>query len=62
VDHLAAAKHARDCVWVVRNGTAFHYQAAAFQDKNGSRKRVFPNRGQRGKKAEPQRISLHFEG
>jgi deoxyribodipyrimidine photo-lyase len=45
VDHLAAAREARDAVWAVRRGGAFRNQAAAIQDKHGSRKSGVPNRG-----------------
>ncbi len=38
VDHLAAAKDARQKVWAVRRGAAFREEANAIQDKHGSRK------------------------
>ncbi|MEM9602075.1 MAG: deoxyribodipyrimidine photo-lyase [Pseudomonadota bacterium] len=38
VDHLAAAKHARERIWAVRKGEAFKREADAIQHKHGSRK------------------------
>ncbi len=38
VDHLTAAKDARQKVWAVRRGGAFRREADAIQDKHGSRK------------------------
>ena len=38
VDHLAAAKQAREQIWAVRKGDAFREQADAIQEKHGSRK------------------------
>ncbi|WP_420348906.1 FAD-binding domain-containing protein [Pelagibius sp.] len=38
VDHLAAAKEARQKVWAVRRGAAYRATADAIQDKHGSRK------------------------
>lgn len=50
VDHLEAAKAARQKVWAVRGGQAFRQGAAAIQDKHGSRKSGISNRGQRRRK------------
>ena len=50
VDHVQAAREARDKVWSVRRGNAYRDQASAIQDKHGSRKSGVPNRGQRGRK------------
>jgi len=47
VDHLAAARAAREKVWAVRKGQGFRTQASAIQDKHGSRKSGIPNRGRR---------------
>ena len=38
VDHLGAAKEARQKVWAARRGTAFREEAQRIQDKHGSRK------------------------
>ncbi|MEM6664201.1 MAG: FAD-binding domain-containing protein [Pseudomonadota bacterium] len=50
VDHVAAAKAARDQIWAVRRGSEFRSEAAAVQARHGSRKSGIPNRGQRGTK------------
>ena len=47
VDHLQAAKRARQKVWAVRKGQTFRQDAKLIQDKHGSRKAGIPNRGQR---------------
>ncbi|MEL6236253.1 MAG: deoxyribodipyrimidine photo-lyase [Pseudomonadota bacterium] len=49
VDHLAAAKSAREPIWAVRRGSQFRAEASAIQSKHGSRKSGIPNRGQRGR-------------
>ena len=51
VDHLAAAKHAREKVWAVRKGEAFRSNAKAIQNKHGSRKSGIPMRGRKHMKA-----------
>ena len=48
VDHVAAAKAAREQIWAVRRGSEFRSEAAAVQARHGSRKSGIPNRGQRG--------------
>lgn len=50
VDHLTAAKEARQKVWAVRKGDAFRAEASAIQSKHGSRKSGIPMRGQRPRK------------
>jgi deoxyribodipyrimidine photo-lyase len=47
VDHLAAARDARQKVWAIRKGGDFRKRANAIQDKHGSRKSGIPNRGER---------------
>ncbi|MEL7282269.1 MAG: FAD-binding domain-containing protein [Pseudomonadota bacterium] len=49
VDHLEAAKEARQKIWAVRRGDDFRAEAASIQNKHGSRKSGIPNRGQRPK-------------
>ncbi|MEM0942811.1 MAG: FAD-binding domain-containing protein, partial [Pseudomonadota bacterium] len=51
VDHVAAAREARDKVWAVRRGGAFRDEANAIQAKHGSRKSGMPMTGQRGQRA-----------
>lgn len=60
VDHLSAAKEAREKVWAVRKGTAFRAEASAIQNKHGSRKSDIPNRGQRPS-ASAQRKQMSFD-
>ena len=45
VDHLAAAKEARQKVWAVRRGPAFRDRADRIQEKHGSRKSGMPMTG-----------------
>ncbi len=47
VDHLAAAKQARQKVWAVRRGEDFRAEADAVQEKHGSRKSGMPMTGRR---------------
>ena len=47
VDHLEAARSARQKVWSVRKGDAYRADANAIQDKHGSRKSGIGNRGRR---------------
>lgn len=49
IDHLAAAKEARQKIWAVRKGGQFYDKAAQIQNKHGSRKSGIPNTGQRSK-------------
>jgi len=57
VDHLTAAKEAREKVWSVRKGAEFRSSAQSIQGKHGSRKSGIPMRGRekspRKKKAAP---------
>ena len=50
VDHLTAAKEAREKVWAVRKGGAFRAEASAIQSKHGSRKSGIPMRGREGRR------------
>jgi len=47
VDHLAAAREARERIWAVRAGADFRAEASEVQRKHGSRRSGIPNRGQR---------------
>ncbi|MGD1925964.1 MAG: FAD-binding domain-containing protein [Paracoccaceae bacterium] len=60
VDHIAAARDARDKVWSVRRGAAFRQTAQSIQSKHGSRKSGIPNRGQRAARDAGQ-MSLPLE-
>ena len=48
VDHLEAAKQARQKVWAVRGASAYRQQGQSIQQRHGSRKSGIPMRG-RGK-------------
>ena len=52
VDHVAAAKEARDRVWGVRSGTAYRAKAKSIVNQHGSRKSGMPG-GERVKKSTP---------
>lgn len=56
VDHLDAARQARQAIWAVRRGDAFRATAAAIQDKHGSRKSGLPpsNPSRRGRRRPDQ--------
>ncbi|MEM8970517.1 MAG: FAD-binding domain-containing protein [Pseudomonadota bacterium] len=58
VDHVAAAKEAREHVWAVRRGPEFRAQASAIQTKHGSRKAGIRNRGKTGKSPPRAQLSL----
>ncbi|MEL7113619.1 MAG: FAD-binding domain-containing protein [Pseudomonadota bacterium] len=59
IDHLQAARAARQKVWAIRKGPDFRRTANAIQDKHGSRKSGIPMRGQRRKtKASDGQLSL----
>ena len=58
VDHLAAAREARDRIWAVRRGPAFRSEASAIQQKHGSRKSGIPNRGQRSRSRPAAQLDL----
>ncbi|MEM9843978.1 MAG: FAD-binding domain-containing protein [Pseudomonadota bacterium] len=66
IDHVVAAREARDKVWAVRRGGAYRKEASAIQSKHGSRKSGIPNRGQRGHKGkqttEDTQMSLDLGG
>ena len=62
VDHLEAAKQARQKVWAVRGGSAYRSAATAIQNKHGSRKSGIKHRGQRKpRKTAEQQLSLPLE-
>lgn len=59
VDHLAAAKEARQKVWAVRRGADFRKAAAGIQEKHGSRKSGMPMTGRRRpRKTDEAQLSL----
>lgn len=59
INHLAAAKDARQKVWAVRRGAAFRAEADAIQDKHGSRKSgVRSPRRRQSAKADPPQLAL----
>ncbi len=59
IDHLSAAKEARQKVWALRRGPAFREAADKIQNKHGSRKSGIPNTGRKSRKKEdPAQLSL----
>ncbi|MDE0809691.1 MAG: deoxyribodipyrimidine photo-lyase [Alphaproteobacteria bacterium] len=60
VDHIAAAREARDRIWAVRRGADFNAEASAVAAKHGSRKSGIPHRGQRAKKKESAQLTLRL--
>lgn len=58
VDHMQAARDARDRIWAVRRESGFRNEARAIQNKHGSRKSGIRNRGQRGKTADDRQLNL----
>lgn len=53
IDHLAAAKEARQKVWAVRRGEAYRRAADAIQEKHGSRKSGVRGGGRAARRAKP---------
>ncbi|MEL7453706.1 MAG: deoxyribodipyrimidine photo-lyase [Pseudomonadota bacterium] len=63
IDHLAAAKDARQKVWAIRRGAGFRDTANKIQVRHGSRKSGIPMRGkQTPKKAERLQLTLPLDG
>lgn len=60
IDHLAAAKLAREQIWAVRRGPEFRSIASAIQTKHGSRKSGISNRGQRRRAKQTTQLELPF--
>ena len=61
VDHMAAARFARDRIWSVRAGDDFRSEASAVVAKHGSRKSGIPNRGRKPKSTSTAQLSLPFD-
>ena len=61
IDHLVAAKYARERIWGLRGNAAFRAEAAAVVQKHGSRKSGIPNRGQRPAKARKSQTTTQLE-
>ncbi|WP_299483573.1 deoxyribodipyrimidine photo-lyase [uncultured Roseibium sp.] len=55
VDHVSAARDAREKVWGVRKGQAFRGRAADIQSRHGSRKSGIPMRGQERSRGQGRR-------
>lgn len=63
VDHLSAAKEAREKIWAVRGGADFKTKAKLISDKHGSRRAGIKMRGQRAKKPQDDRqLGFSFNG
>ena len=62
VDHLRAAKRARDKIWGIRAQSDFRSTAKAINNKHGSRKSGVPMRGrQKDKNCLTDQLSFKFE-
>ncbi|NNE87112.1 MAG: deoxyribodipyrimidine photo-lyase [Silicimonas sp.] len=61
IDHLSAAKQARQRIWAVRGTDAFRAQANSIQAKHGSRKSGNPNRGRRPTAKKQAQLSLPLD-
>jgi deoxyribodipyrimidine photo-lyase len=57
VDHLAAAREAREKIYGARKGSTFRDAANAIQEKHGSRKSGIPRTGKRAGKTASRRTS-----
>ncbi|MEX0339741.1 MAG: FAD-binding domain-containing protein, partial [Arenibacterium sp.] len=62
INHMEAARAARDRIWAVRRHSEFQREAADIQTRHGSRKSGIRNRGQRGRKVDDRQMSLPLEG
>ena len=60
VDHLAAAKEARERIWAVRRGADFRAEASAVVAKHASRKGTANKRTQVMKKSMPHQMTFPF--
>ncbi len=58
IDHLTAAKLARERIWAVRHGPEFRSIASAIQARHGSRKRSASNRRQRSRGIQTTQLEL----
>ena len=58
IDHLSAARAARDAVWSLRKSHTFRNEASAIQTRHGSRRSGIRNRGQRSSKPDAAQMSL----
>ncbi|MEM8650539.1 MAG: deoxyribodipyrimidine photo-lyase [Pseudomonadota bacterium] len=61
VDHLTAAKDARQKIWSVRGNKEFRNKASAIQNKHGSRKSGVPMRGRKPGLGASDQLSLSLE-
>lgn len=61
VDHLAAARDARDRIWAVRKGAEFKAEASAVVAKHASRKSGPSIRGRRGRKTDQAQLTLPLD-
>ena len=61
IDHLEAAKSARQKIWAVRKSKDFRAQSDRIQTKHGSRKSGVRMRGRTGKKVDDRQLSLSFD-
>ena len=58
VDHMAAARAARERIWAVRTAPGFRDEADAIQTRHGSRRSGIANRGQRTRTGGTRQLDL----
>ena len=61
VDHLAAAKEARQKIWAIRKSKAFRDEADRIQTKHGSRKSGVRMRGRTARKQDTRQLALDLD-
>ena len=61
IDHLTAAKEARQKVWAVRRGPEFREEADAIVNKHASRKPMRPRRSRRKPASQPDQLGLPLD-
>jgi len=62
IDHLAAARAARDTIWAVRGDAGFRERAEAIQARHGSRRSGIARTGRRKPVADTRQLGLPLEG
>ena len=58
VDHMQAARNARQKIWAVRRGAGFRAEASEIQGKHGSRKSGMHTTGRRRRRSKPEQFAL----
>jgi deoxyribodipyrimidine photo-lyase len=61
VDPATSARRARERVWMVRQGAAFHAEADAIQDRHGSRKSGLGSTARPARIVPKAQVALRFD-